>query len=124
MKRSNQATTSVAPSGEAVYAEISKLAQKLSSDMLARMIDSAGGYRGWELSDWDQSCLIKLLHEKKSLICATFSVQLQRNFDDFKHSSKEQEARDWRNRGSRSTRPSSIPAAWTRRISSGFEPAR
>ena len=100
MKRPVPRQAGTAIPGDAVYVEITRLAQRLSSDMLARMIDSAESYRGWDLSYWDRTCLIKLIHEKRHAICLAFTAQLQAHFDDFKRGSKEQEARDWRKRGS------------------------
>jgi hypothetical protein len=70
--------------GHDAYAEVTTVSRKLTSEMLARMIESAADYRDWSLSDEDGARLVKLINHKQRIICSTFAFQLNRHFEDFK----------------------------------------
>ena len=86
-------------SGEDVFAEITSLSKKLITEMLVRMIESAGDYHSWSLSDQDGARMIKLIKHKQRIICSSFSFQLNKHFTEFKSGnesmSREKGARDW-----------------------------
>jgi hypothetical protein len=86
-------------SGEDVFAEITSLSKKLLTNMLLRMIESAGDYHSWSLSDQDGVRMIKLIKHKQRIICSSFSFQLNKHFTEFKSADKSPSrgkgARDW-----------------------------
>ena len=86
-------------SGEDVFAEITSLSKKMITEMLQRMIESAGDYHSWSLSDQDGARMIKLLKHKQRIICSSFSFQMNKYFTEFKSSkespTREKGARDW-----------------------------
>jgi len=73
-------------SGHDVYAEVASVSKKLLGEMLVRMIESAGEYRDWHLSDADSARLIKLIKHKQRIICSSFAFQHNRHFSEFKSS--------------------------------------
>jgi hypothetical protein len=90
-------------SNEDVFAEITSLSKKMITDRLQRMIESAGNYHSWSLSDQDGARMIKLLKHKQRIICSSFSFQLNKHFIEFKSanasSPREKDARDWQTIG-------------------------
>jgi len=86
-------------SGEEVFAEITSLSKKLITEMLVRMIESAGDYHSWSLSDQDGARMIKLVKHKQRIICSSFSFQFNKHFAEFKSGNesmaREKGARDW-----------------------------
>ena len=90
-------------SGEDVFAEITSLSKKMITDRLQRMIESAGNYHSWSLSDQDGARMIKLIKHKQRIICSSFSYQLNKHFTEFKStnasSPREKDARDWQTIG-------------------------
>ena len=99
MKRPVQNQNPDSISGEDVFAEITSLSKKLITEMLVRMIESAGDYHSWSLSDQDGARMIKLVKHKQRIICSSFSFQLNKHFIEFKSGnesmSREKGARDW-----------------------------
>ena len=63
--------------------EAASLSKKLITEMLVRMIESAGDYHSWSLSDKDGTRLVKLIKHKQRMICSAFTFQLKKNFNDF-----------------------------------------
>ncbi|MDH3387903.1 MAG: DUF1631 domain-containing protein, partial [Gammaproteobacteria bacterium] len=90
-------------SGHDAYADISSLSKKLITELLLCMIESAGDYHGWSLSDQDGARVVKLIAHKQRIICSSFTFQLNRHFSEFKtsdgSSSQDQGARDWQKLG-------------------------
>jgi hypothetical protein len=103
MTGSNQRQDSAARSGEDVYAETASLSKKLITAMLVRMIESAGDYNSWSLSDQDGARMIKLVKHKQRIICSAFAFQLNKYFSEFKAANPskgdENSARDWQRLG-------------------------
>jgi hypothetical protein len=99
MTASAETKKSASISGEDVFAEITSLSKKLITEMLLRMIESAGDYHSWSLSDQDGVRLIKLAKHKQRIICSSFLFQLNKYFTEFKSDkespSREKGARDW-----------------------------
>ena len=102
MKGSQSVSPTIDGPCDAVYLEAARLTQKLGNEMLARMIEQSESYPHWNLSDWDRTCLIRLIRENKSLMCATFSAQLKAYFGEFRREIKAPQAMGWRNQGSES----------------------
>jgi len=75
-------------SGQETYREAASLSKKLITKMLVRMIESAGNYHSWKLSDKDGASLVKLIQRKQRMICSAFSDQLKKNFNDFNAADK------------------------------------
>ena len=77
--------------------------KKLITEMVQRMIESAGNYHSWSLSDQDSTRVVKLIQHKQRIICSAFLFQLNRHFTEFKSAdeskSGEKDARDWQNLG-------------------------
>jgi hypothetical protein len=71
--------------------------------MLVRMIESAGDYHNWSLSDEDSARMIKLIGHKQRIICSSFAFQLNRHFSDFKSAdgslSQQKGLHDWQRIG-------------------------
>ncbi|MDH3450024.1 MAG: DUF1631 domain-containing protein, partial [Gammaproteobacteria bacterium] len=90
-------------SGHDIYADVSSLSKKLITELLLRMIESAGNYHGWSLSDQDGARVVKLITHKQRIICSSFTFQLNRHFSEFKSCDgstlQEQGARDWQKLG-------------------------
>ncbi len=90
-------------SGEEIYAEVARLSKKLITDMLLRMIESAGSYHSWSLSDEDGGRMIKLIRHKQRIICSSFAFQLNKHFNDFKDGNQslsvDKGMRDWQSLG-------------------------
>jgi len=79
--------------GHDVFAEVASVSKKLINEMLVRMIESAGDYHRWNLSDQDGARVVKLIKHKQRIICSSFSFQHNRHFAEFKTSEVSQ-ARD------------------------------
>ena len=90
-------------SGQDAYAEVASLSKKLITEMLVRMIESAGDYHSWSLSDEDGARLVKLIKHKQRMICSSFAFQLKKNFNDFDSAGKAplkgNNAGDWQKLG-------------------------
>jgi hypothetical protein len=103
MTASKQHQDSTSISGEDAFAETSRLSKKLITAMLVRMIESAGSYHGWSLSDQDGTRMVKLIKHKQRIICSSFWFQMKKHFSDFKSSnqasSKGKGAGDWQRLG-------------------------
>ena len=103
MTASKQRQDSTSISGEDAFAETSSLSKKLITAMLVRMIESAGSYHGWSLSDQDGARMVKLIKHKQRIICSAFWFQMKKHFSDFKSSnqasSKGKGAGDWQRLG-------------------------
>ena len=103
MTASKQRQDSTSISGEDAFAETSSLSKKLITAMLVRMIESAGSYHGWSLSDQDGTRMVKLIKHKQRIICSAFWFQMKKHFSDFKSSnqasSKGKGAGDWQRLG-------------------------
>jgi hypothetical protein len=103
MTASKQRQDSTSISGEDAFAETSSLSKKLITAMLVRMIESAGSYHGWSLSDQDGDRMVKLIKHKQRIICSAFWFQMKKHFSDFKSSnqtpSKGKGAGDWQRLG-------------------------
>ena len=102
MKGSQSASPAIDGPCDTVYLEVARLTQKLGSEMLARMIEQSESYPHWNLSDWDRTCLIRLIRENKSLMCATFSAQLKAYFGEFRREIKAPKTMGWHGQGSES----------------------
>ncbi|MDH3631917.1 MAG: DUF1631 domain-containing protein [Gammaproteobacteria bacterium] len=103
MTASNQRQDSTSKSGEDAFAESASLSKKLITAMLVRMIESAGSYHGWSLSDQDGARMVKLIKHKQRIICSAFWFQMKKHFSEFKSStqtpSKGKAAADWQHLG-------------------------
>ncbi len=82
MTGSNQRKDSASISGPDVFAETSSLSKKLITAMLVRMIESAGDYHSWSLSDQDGDRMIKLIKRKQRIICSAFVFQMNKDFNN------------------------------------------
>lgn len=81
-------------SGLETYQEVASLSKKLITEMLLRMIESAGDYHSWSLSDEDGASLVKLIQRKQRMICSAFSFQLTKIFSEFNSTDKAPAAGD------------------------------
>ena len=103
MTGSNNNQESTRISGQDVYTEVSSLSKKLISEMLVRMIESAGDYHSWSLSDQDGARVIKLIRHKQRIICSAFTFQLNKYFNEFKANrdspAQEKDGSDWQSLG-------------------------
>lgn len=99
MKPSDKGQAAPVVSGEETYLDIDSLSKELITEMLVRMIDSAGDYHGWSLSDQDGARMVKLIQGKQRIICSSFCFQLKKHFEDFKSGNSEKSARDWQRIG-------------------------
>ncbi len=103
MTASTQRQDSTSTSGEDTFAESASLSKKLITAMLVRMIESAGSYHGWSLSDEDGARMVKLIKHKQRIICSAFWFQMKKHFSEFKSStqtpSKGKAATDWQHLG-------------------------
>ena len=103
MKPSDKHQDTVAASGEGLYAETVNLSKERLTDMLVRMIESAGDYHGWSLSDQDGARVVKLINHKQRIICSSFSFQLRKHFLEFEEGNKSRNheigARGWQTLG-------------------------
>ena len=63
MTDTNHPKPTATVSGQDVFAEVTSLSKKRISEMLVRMIASAGDYRDWNLSDDQSARLVKLLKQ-------------------------------------------------------------
>ena len=90
-------------SGQDVFTEVSSLSKKLISEMLVRMIESAGDYHSWSLTDQDGARVIKLIRHKQRIICSSFTFQLNKYFNEFKANrdspAQEKDGSDWQSLG-------------------------
>ena len=99
MTDSKQSSSSAALSGQDVYAEVTSLAKKRVTAMLARMIEGAADFRDWELPEAEATRLLKLLRHKQRVICSSFVFQQNRSFADFRSadaSAADKSLDDWR----------------------------
>ena len=103
MTASKQRQDSTSISGEDAFAETSSLSKKLITAMLVRMIESAGSYHDWSLSDQDSARMVKLIKHKQRIICSAFWFQMKKHFSDFKSlnqaPSQGKGAADWQRLG-------------------------
>ena len=103
MTASKKRTDSTSKSGQDVFAETSSISKKLITAMLVRMIESAGDYHSWSLSDQDGARMIKLIKRKQRIICSAFVFQMNKYFAEFKSadasSSGKNSASDWQRIG-------------------------
>jgi len=103
MAAGNSSQQSSSSAGHDVYAEVASVSKKLLSEMLVRMIESAGDYRDWNLSDADSARLVKLIKHKQRIICSSFAFQHNKHFSEFKSSdgaqAREPGLHDWRKLG-------------------------
>jgi len=103
MTGSKQPQDSTSISGQDVFAETSSLSKKLITAMLVRMIESAGDFHSWSLSDQDGARMIKLIKHKQRIICSAFAFQMNKHFSDFKSANSSQSgekgAADWQRLG-------------------------
>ena len=99
MKDSDKLQDTVSASGEDIFADTVSLSKNRITDMLQRMIDSAGDYHGWSLSDQDGNRVVKLIQHKQRILCSAFTFQLRKHFLEFEESNKSRTqeigARDW-----------------------------
>ena len=94
---------SASKSGHDVFAETSSNSKKLITAMLVRMIENAGDYHSWSLSDQDGARVIKLIKRKQRIICSAFAFQMNKYFAEFKSGdsarSGKNSAGDWQRIG-------------------------
>ena len=99
MKPSDKHQDTLSASGEDIFADIVSLSKNRITDMLLRMIDSAGDYHGWSLSDQDGTRVVKLIQHKQRILCSAFTFQLRKHFLEFEEGNKSRAqeigARDW-----------------------------
>ena len=84
MTASKQRKDSTSKSGQDVFVETGSISKKLITAMLVRMIESAGDYHGWSLSDEDSARMVKLIKRKQRIICSAFAFQMNKYFAEFK----------------------------------------
>ena len=103
MTASKQRKDSTSKSGQDVFAETGSISKKLITAMLVRMIESAGDYHGWSLSDEDSARMVKLIKRKQRIICSAFAFQMNKYFAEFKSTdsskSGKNSASDWQRIG-------------------------
>ena len=103
MTASKQREDSASKSGQDVFAETSSTSKKLVTAMLVRMIESAGDYHSWSLSDEDGARMVKLIKRKQRIICSAFVFQMNKYFAEFKSTdaskSGKNSASDWQRIG-------------------------
>jgi len=89
--------------GHDIFAEVAGVSKKMLNEMLVRMIESAGDYHNWDLSDEDGARMIKLIKHKQRIICSSFAFQHNRHFAEFKstdsNQSKDVDLHDWQRLG-------------------------